>query len=256
MKELQVSSTDSVDKLKKKQQTLERQIAERDEMEQAVKNFETKTKIEKKLRLLIQKKEWVMTTDAKKHADNQQASRDEAYRKVKAEESKLVPIREEIRKLMKSASKTNEKVTDLTSKCSDAKSQCFKKNLKMEEFPSKVTNLENEFDALLRQEEEKKEELNKMENQYERLKEEYREAMERSDNDETNSMEEKCKHLEKELENINQEKTALERGMRELNYERKAVEQRLIGLKEERFVKISISSTNRSPLITCLPGIN
>ena len=106
--------------------------------------------------------------------------------------------------------------------------------------------MQNEFEALKKREDEKQEQLRAFEKDVEKLRDEYNQALENTD-DRSQALESKCRKLEIEMEQVNQNKTSIEHEVRQKNYERKNVLSRLRNCKEEL---VQLNNVNQQKLQT------
>ena len=135
LKELQSALSNSEDRRQKKLNTLEDLRKQADDKEEAVRNYETKTKIERQMKLLSQRADWARVEDARKIVRERQKIRDQAKRDVDAVEIKLAPLQKELKKVINDKSKIDAEITKATVNVKQIQAESRNRTLRMEEIP-------------------------------------------------------------------------------------------------------------------------
>ena len=135
LKELQSTLSNSEDRRQKKENTLKGLKEDRDSKAEAVRNYETKTLIERQMKLLSQKADWAQVDEARKIAREQQKIRDQAKRDVDAIDIKLAPYQQELKKVINDKSKIDGEITKATVNVKQIQAVSRNTTLRMEEIP-------------------------------------------------------------------------------------------------------------------------
>ena len=132
---MQSTLSNSEDRRQKKLNTLKDLTEQRDEKEELVRNYRTKSKIEGQMKLLLQRADWAKVDEVRKIAKEQQKIRDQAKRDVDAIEIKLAPHQQELKKVINDKSKIDGEITKATIKVKQIQAESRNRTLRMEEIP-------------------------------------------------------------------------------------------------------------------------
>jgi chromosome segregation ATPase len=253
LKSLQSELTKNQDTKAKKEHRLSDLKLNCEMLEQAVKNYEARAKIEKKLKLLEKKREWCLVDEAKEDANEAQSVCDEAARKVQAAEAELLPLKEEIKAIEREKGLLTAKEKELSSKCRHGVHKALTLSIRIEEIEPKIEELEHKYQKIVDCEQDKKRQLNLIEDELETLKEEYCEAEEKS-GEKNDMLEQKCKLLQKEMDIVHGQQSQLNEQIHEMSYECKGLDGKIKHLRKVQEDLLSVKRQKLDTLKNSLPN--
>ena len=232
MKELQCKSQQDDTKKKRKENTLEDLKKTRIGLEQQVKTFETKEKIEKKIKLLDQRHLWgIYEENVQKVKDQENIVTDVQNKRQDCKERKD-PIDKFLKAVSNERSKREMKMIELNKKYNVATNKAMQSAIENEELQEKIGDIESDYKSIVEKEEARKVDLVKIQKELETMRQEYKEAMERQE-EKSEVLEAKVRAAEKEMERVNSEKDKFEERLRDLSYESKSLEKQLQSTQKE-----------------------
>ena len=232
LKELQCKSQEDGTKKKRKENTLESLKKKRAELEQDVKNFETKEKIQEKIKLLEKRHLWAIYEENIEIVKQQENIVTDIQNKRQDCKERKDPIDKMLKAVSNERSKREMKIIELNKKYNVGTNKALKCTMENEELRDKLGDIESDYKTMVEKEEARKVELAKIQKELETMRREYKEALERQ-GEKSEVLEAKVRAAEKEMERVNSEKDKFEERLREMNYESKSLEGQLQATQRE-----------------------
>ena len=232
MKELQVRSEKDDERKSGKEETLKDLRKRRDGLEQEVKTFQTKEKIEQKIELLKQKKYWSLYEENMELVKGQQKVVDNILRKLDDLEKKKEPVEKTLKGVQDKKSKQELRVIELNKRYNTRTNVALKHTMDGEEVKDKIRDMDNDFNTMVEKEESRKAELIKLQKELDVMRVKYKEALERQ-GDKSEVLEAKVRAAEREMEHANSEKHDHEGKMRNMEYEARSLQRQLETAEKE-----------------------
>ncbi len=166
----------SEDKRKNKEMILNNLRQDCERLQQAVKNYEAKLKIENRIKLLNLRKEWWNVSNTRKKCVDQQKTRDEAQRRVTDVEKSLQPLKDQVAQLMREQNELEARIKRLNLAGKQLTETAHSKAVRIEKIVEAVDELNDKFEHIIEDENRKKEHLETLEKELAALKAQYQEA--------------------------------------------------------------------------------
>lgn len=157
LKELQKSMSEGEELYERKQQMLAEQLEKCRRLEEEVKAFDEKKKIEAKIKLAEERFAWSTFNEVGKVYVENKRSFEKCRAKFAKQEEKLDPIKEEIKEAGKKKATFDRRITELNGSLKDSTGKAKAHSSNIEKLELKVMQVDDEVEALETAEDKKKE---------------------------------------------------------------------------------------------------
>jgi len=163
LKELQKQANEGEDLYDRKKQMLKEQTKKCDRLEEDVKAFNEKKKIEKVIELLAKKQKWALYNEVKKDCSGKLTNQKEAKRKWEEQEVKMKPLNKAVNDAKRKKEDMDEKLKTDNTKIKDCMAQSKFHSQNIEKLEVKVEEVEETLDDIDQKEKERLDEIKRLE---------------------------------------------------------------------------------------------
>ena len=255
LKELQNLLNEGDDLFERKKQMLNEKTVQCQRLEEEVKAFEDKKKIEDKIQLLQGRLLWSKLDEVKKETRAKKEVKEIAARKLEKEESRLDPLKDALKEAKQRKQKMEVKLTKGNDRIKEnrIKAQTHSKNI--EKLEEKVNAVSDELEEINRREQENEEEIRKLKITIAELEAEYKgNDQEVSVGPQEVEQARKAAHLkQRQVEDIVGERDNLNHSLTELKKSMSWIQKDLDELRNVDKQKLQIlKSSNQDAFKACM----
>ena len=163
LKELQKQANEGDDLYERKKQMLKEQTKKCDRLEEDVKAFNEKKKIEQVIDLLSKKQKWAVYNEVNKVCSGKLVNHKEAKRKWEEQEVKMKPLKKAVNDAKKKKEDMEERLKSDNTRIKDCMAQAKFHSQKIEKLEEEVEGVDETLEEIVRKDEERLDEIKRLE---------------------------------------------------------------------------------------------